>query len=230
MSKEKIVVIDDEADIAELVRYNLAKEGYEVVVAGSGEDGLARVRTYRPALVVLDLMLPGIDGLDVCRSIKSDSALKHVSVVMLTAKGDEVDIVTGLELGADDYLIKPFSPRVLLARVKAILRRNKEGPKDGEAKLCIEQLEIDPLRHEVHLDGTLLDLTRTEFKILHFLARQRGWVYTRDQIVDSVHGEDYPVTDRSIDVQIVGLRKKLGSFGKNIETVRGVGYKFKDAT
>lgn len=227
MAKENILIVDDEEDILELVRYNLSKEGYQITCVSSGEDGLKVARSAAPDLVVLDLMLPGVDGLDVCKSLKGDSKTKHIPVIMLSAKGEEADIVTGLELGADDYLVKPFSPRVLSARVKSVLRRNKGVPEDDSAPIKIEELHINPGRHEVLIKGKLVDLTSTEFKVLHFLARQPGWVFTRYQIVDAVHGDDYPVTDRSVDVQIVGLRKKLGKYGPYIETVRGVGYRFK---
>lgn len=227
MAKENILIVDDEEDILELVRYNLAKEGYQITCVGSGEEGLKFARTASPDLVVLDLMLPGVDGLDVCKALKGDSKTKHIPVIMLSAKGEEADIVTGLELGADDYLVKPFSPRVLSARVKSVLRRNKGVPEDDTSPIKVDELQINPGRHEVLIKGKLVDLTSTEFKVLHFLARQPGWVFTRYQIVDAVHGDDYPVTDRSVDVQIVGLRKKLGKVGAYIETVRGVGYRFK---
>lgn len=228
MSKGTILVVDDEEDILELIRYNLTKEGYRVVCAPSGESAIQMARSESPDLIVLDLMLPGIDGLDVCRVLKNDPKTKLITVIMLSAKGEEADVVTGLELGADDYITKPFSPRVLLARVKTALRRQKAGTRvDSETTLKIESLAIDPKRHEVTIAGDAIDLTHTEFKLLHFLAQQPGWVFTRDQIVDAIHGHDYPVTDRSVDVQVVGLRKKMGECGKYIETVRGVGYRFK---
>jgi two-component system, OmpR family, alkaline phosphatase synthesis response regulator PhoP len=225
--KEQVLVVDDEEDIVELLRYNLTKNGYRVSAVGSGEEGLAAARQTPPDLLLLDLMLPGVDGLDVCRELKGDSKTKAIPIIMLSAKGEEADIVAGLELGADDYLTKPFSPRVLLARIKSVLRRGRTAVPDAAAPLRLEELLIDPLRHEATVAGTLIDLTRTEFRILHFLARQPGWVFTRAQIVDAVHGEDYPVTDRSVDVQIVGLRRKLGGLGRYIDTVRGVGYRFK---
>ncbi len=227
MAKENILVVDDEEDIVELISYNLSKDGYKVQVVTTGEDALKAARAQAPDLVVLDLMLPGVDGLDVCKLMKADKATKHVPVIMLTARGEEADVVTGLELGADDYIVKPFSPRVLSARVKSVLRRNRSHVVDEQQTISVEGLEINPGRHEVTIDGSLADLTFTEFKILHYLMRQPGWVFTRYQIVDAVHGEDYPVTDRSVDVQIVGLRKKLGKYGELIETVRGVGYKFR---
>ena len=228
MPKEKILVVDDEEDILELLRFNLSREGCQVFCALSGEEALRLVRTEIPDLVVLDLMLPGIDGLEVTRRLKSDPNTKHLPIVMLTAKGEEADIVTGLELGADDYVTKPFSPRILVARVRAVLRRKvKEAPEETSV-IRIHDLIIDPRRHEVLVNGEPVVLTFTEFGILNYMARRPGWVFTRFQIVDAVKGEDYPVTDRSVDVQIVGLRKKLGSAGKYVETVRGVGYRFKE--
>ena len=229
MAKQKILVVDDEEDILELVRYNLAKEGFDVVCASSGEEAIPICQKQKPAVVILDLMLPGVDGLEICRTLKSDTKTRGIPVVMLTAKGEESDIVLGLELGADDYVTKPFSPRVLLARVRAVLRRRRVSSNaEGEQALEIDGLRIDPQRHEVLVHGEMTALTATEFRILHFLARHPGWVFPRSKIVDRVHGEDYPVTDRSIDVQIVGLRKKLGACGELIETVRGVGYRFRE--
>jgi two-component system alkaline phosphatase synthesis response regulator PhoP len=223
---EKILVVEDEEDVLELVRYNLGKNGYKVETAMSGEEALQKAMRINPDLILLDLMLPTVDGLEVCRKVKNDPRTQHVPVVMLTAKGEEADIVTGLEMGADDYVTKPFSPRVLMARVKAVLRRPAER-KETDV-LVLGDLEIDPGRHRVAVKGESVYLTSTEFKLLHYLAQRAGWVFTRYQIVDAVHGSDYPVTDRSVDVQIVGLRKKLGSAGDYIETVRGVGYRFKE--
>ncbi|HQL25184.1 MAG TPA: response regulator, partial [candidate division Zixibacteria bacterium] len=222
MAKEPILVIEDEQDIQELIAYNLAREGYRVVRAVTGEDGLACARREPPALVLLDLMLPGVDGLEVCRQLKHSPATRAIPIVMLTAKGEESDIVAGLEMGADDYIAKPFSPKVLIARIRAVLRRKATGPEDAAARLAIHGFIIDPGRHEVSVDGRPVQLTHTEFQILHLLARRPGWVYTRYQIVNQVRGEDVIVTDRSVDVQIVGLRKKLGAAGRYIETVRGV--------
>jgi two-component system phosphate regulon response regulator PhoB len=178
-------------------------------------------------LIVLDLLLPNVDGLEICRLLKSDEKTKHIPVIMLTAKGEESDMVAGLELGADDYMTKPFSPRVLLARIKAILRRKAKGAAD-DGVVQVRELVIHPGRHEAILDGKPLELTFTEFRLLHFLARRPGWAFTRAQIVDAVKGEDYPVTERSVDVQVAGLRKKMGDWGNYIETVRGVGYRFKE--
>jgi two-component system phosphate regulon response regulator PhoB len=174
-------------------------------------------------------MLPGMDGLEVCKALKADSTTHNIPVMMLTARSEEADIVTGLELGADDYITKPFSRRVLLARVKAVLRRGSENAAiDDSGPVRIHDLVINPKRHEVLVNGESIVLTFTEFRVLHFLANRPGWVFTRSQIVEAVRGDDYPVTDRSVDVQIVGLRKKLGDTGHYIETVRGVGYRFMD--
>ncbi len=228
MTKKRILVVDDEEDILELVRFNLQKAGYVVLCATSGEKAVELARKEQPDLLVLDLMLPGMDGLDVAKFLKNNTETKDIPIIMLTARGEEADVVTGLELGADDYMTKPFSPRILLARVKAVIRRRViEEPLESEM-IRVHDLVIHPGRRQVLLHGTAIDLTFTEFGILEFLARRPGWVFTRNQIVDAVRGEDYFVTDRAVDVQIVGLRKKLGSAGKYIETVRGVGYRFKE--
>lgn len=222
-------MVDDEEDILELVRYNLAREGYQVVCVETGEKALKAVKSEPVDLVVLDLMLPGIDGLEVARMLKKDSKTAAIPLIMLTAKGEEADVVAGLELGADDYITKPFSPRVLAARVRAVIRRRSAEPPDDASTLTVHEMVIDPGRRSVLVLGEPVDLTYTEFQVLSVLARRPGWVFTRSQIVDRVRGDDYPVTDRSVDVQIVGLRKKLGPAGKYIETVRGVGYRFKEA-
>jgi two-component system, OmpR family, alkaline phosphatase synthesis response regulator PhoP len=228
MSKEKILVIDDEEDILELIRYNLEAEGYQVICAPTGEEAVRKVRDHIPDLVVLDLMLPGIDGLQICREFKRRPDTSQIPILILTAKAEDADIVLGLELGADDYVTKPFSPRVLLARVRAILRRNKPDEGDDPVAIRIHNLVIDSSRHEVLVSGKPVALTASEFRILRYLARRPGWVFTREQIISAVKGDDYPVTERSVDVQIVGLRKKLGTIGNRIETVRGVGYRFKE--
>jgi two-component system, OmpR family, alkaline phosphatase synthesis response regulator PhoP len=228
MTKEKILVVDDEEDILELVRYNLSREGYKILCAASGEEGLKTARSENPDLIVLDLMLPGVDGLDVTKRLKADDATRKIPIVMLTAKGEESDIVTGLELGAEDYITKPFSPKVLVARIRAVLRREIKDAPGVEEVLSIHEITIHPGRHEVLINDKTVQLTFTEFGILAFLVRRPGWVFTRNQIVDAVRGDDYYVTDRSVDVQIVGLRKKLGKAGKHIETVRGVGYRLKE--
>lgn len=226
MRRPSILVVEDEDDIRELIELNLSREGYQVESVASGEDALRAVSKSAPDLVLLDLMLPGVDGLEVCRRIKKNAATSNIPVVIVTAKGEEPDVVAGLELGADDYVTKPFSPRVLLARIRAVLRRQEAPPPDEHETLQIYNMVIHPGRHEVTLDGRKLDLTLTEFRMLHMLAARPGWVFTRYQIIEAVHGENYLVTDRSVDVQVVGLRKKLGEAGRLIETVRGIGYRF----
>jgi two-component system, OmpR family, alkaline phosphatase synthesis response regulator PhoP len=228
MPKEKILVVDDEEDILELVRYNLSKEGYRVSCVTSGEQALKEAKEGAPDLILLDLMLPGLDGLDVCRRLKGDHVTSVIPIIMLTAKGEDADIVTGLELGAEDYVTKPFSPRVLLARLKACLRRKRLEEADETSILRVGDLTINTSRHEVLVNGKLAPLTATEFGILYFLARRSGWVFSRDQIIKAVKGDDYPVTERSVDVQIAGLRKKLGNAGNCVETIRGVGYRLKE--
>lgn len=229
MSQAKILIVEDEEDVVELIRYNLEKNGYLTESAMDGRKALAKIRLKAPDLILLDLMLPEVDGLEVCRTVKNDPATAGIPVIMLTAKGTEADIVAGLEMGADDYITKPFSPRVLMARVKAVLRRNDMPADSDKTTLRIHEIEIDPGRHKVTVLGKPVSLTMTEFSLLRFLAARPGWVFTRYQIVDAVHGTDYPVTDRSVDVQVVGLRKKLGRAGQYIETVRGVGYRFQES-
>lgn len=228
MAGESILVVEDEEDIAELVVYNLEQDGYCVSVASCGEEGLRLARHNPPDLLLLDLMLPGVGGLEVCRSLRSDPATAALPIIMVTAKGEEADIVAGLELGADDYITKPFSVRVVTARVRSVLRRRGETPIDDEQPLRVAGVDIHPGRHEVTAAGEAIDLTATEFRILHFLAKRPGWVFTRYQIVDGIRGANYAVTDRSVDVQIVSLRKKLGEHAGIIETVRGVGYRCKE--
>jgi len=228
MTKQKILVVDDEKAILELVRYNLLREGFAVTTVEDGEKALESIRAHPPELIVLDLMLPGIDGLEVCRQLKQDASTRQIPIVMLTAKGEESDIVIGLELGADDYIPKPFSPRVLIARIKAVLRRHKSAPARESDDIKIGELVLRPGRAEVLCQDQKVELTATEFRILHLLMRKPGWVFTRSQIVEAARGENYYVTDRAVDVQIVGLRHKLGECGKLIETVRGIGYRFKD--
>ncbi len=229
VAKIQILIVEDEEDIRELVRYNLERENFGVGEAASGEAGLKAVAQKKPDLILLDLMLPGKDGLQICRELKKNDTTCDIPVVMMTARGEESDVITGLELGAEDYIVKPFSPKVLVARVKAVLRRKAAVPvPDTEDVLRICELVIHPGRHSVTVGGKPVDLTATEFGLLHFLARRPGWVFTRYQIVDAVHGEDYPVTERSVDVQVVGLRKKLKKAGDCIETVRGIGYRFRD--
>lgn len=228
MFKEKILVVDDEEDILELVKYNLEKEGFRVHCVDSGEAALTHVREDSPDVIVLDLMLPGVGGLDVCRELKTRPETALIPIIMLSARSEDADIVAGLELGADDYVTKPFSPRVLLARIRSVLRRRLPPEPDRPDILKIHGITIDPSRHEVLVDEEVKSLSASEFRILHLLARRPGRVYSRGQIISAIRGDDYPVTDRSVDVAIAGLRKKLGEAGQVIETVRGVGYRFRD--
>jgi len=225
MPKEKILIVDDEKDIVELVRYNLEKEGYKIIPAYNGEEALELIKRQLPHLIILDLMLPGIDGLEVCRILKKDSRTSNIPIIMLTAKGEEADIVAGLELGADDYVTKPFSVRQLIARVRAVLRRVSFSTKDKDL-IKINDLVIDSIKHTVTLKGKLLELTSTEFKLLKCLAGNPGRVFTRDQLLNNAWSEDTFIVDRAVDVHIRRLRKKLGRASKFIVTVRGVGYKF----
>ena len=229
MSKETILIVDDEEDILELIKFNLKSEGYNILQAMTGEEAIKIAKQSSPDLMVLDLMLPGIDGLEVTRYLKNNEATTDIPIVMLTAKGEESDIVTGLELGANDYMSKPFSPRELTARIRAILRRRQKNASDSPVRVRQEgDMVIDRAKHRVTIEGQVVELTLSEFELLSFLAEKKGWVFTRGQIVDAIHGENYAVTERSIDVIIVGLRKKLGTYASCIETVRGVGYRFKE--
>ena len=226
---KNILIVDDEQDIRELIRYNLNKEGYRAECVATGEEALRKARATPPDLIVLDLMLPGVDGLEVCRRLKNDRNTAQVPVLMLTAKGEDADVVSGLELGADDYLVKPFSPRVLLARIKAVLRRlTEEAIAEGDVLLHRGEVTIDTGRHRVTVAGEPVVMTALEMRILVALARRPGLVLTRYQIVDLTQGEGVGVTDRSVDVHIVSLRRKLGAQGALIETVRGVGYRFSE--
>lgn len=227
MSRGTILVVDDEADIRELLRYNLRKEGFSVDLVGSGEDALTRARETSPDAIVLDLMLPGIDGREVCRRLKADEHTHDIPIVMLTARSEESDMVAGLETGADDYVTKPFSPAVLTARLQAVLRRRAPQEPGEGGRLSAHGLVLDIGRHELSVGGRDVPLSATEFSILAFLMSNPGWVFSRTRIIDAVRGKDYPVTERSVDVQILGLRKKLGDHGSVIETVRGVGYRFR---
>ncbi|MBT3177932.1 MAG: response regulator transcription factor [Desulfobacula sp.] len=229
MLKDTILIVDDEEDIVELIKYNLKNEGYAILTALTGEQAIKEARQSRPDLIVLDLMLPGIDGLEVTRHLKNNDKTNHIPIVMLTAKGEESDIVIGLEMGANDYISKPFSPKVLIARIRAILRRRKKDIDQTRDRINQEgNLFVDRAKHLVTIEGKALDLTFSEFELLSFLLNKKGWVFTRKQIVDAIHGEGYSVTERSIDVMIVGLRKKLKKYSSAIETVRGIGYRFKE--
>jgi two-component system phosphate regulon response regulator PhoB len=225
--KEHILVVEDEVDLQELVKYSLQKKGLEVTSVGSAEQALPHLRDGHVDLMILDLMLPGIDGLELCRMVRSDPSLKSVPILIVSALGDTSDIVTGLELGADDYLTKPFSPAVLVARVRAILRRHRKPKPTDMSPILIDDLAIHPGRHQVIAGDTEIPLSLSEFQILYCLAQSPGWVFTRYQILDKVRGEEAVTTDRVVDVHITSLRKKLGNYSDCIETVRGVGYRFR---
>jgi two-component system, OmpR family, alkaline phosphatase synthesis response regulator PhoP len=229
VAKGTILIVEDEKDILELLRHNLEKERFRVLTSGTGEEGLKLARREHPDLVLLDLMLPGIDGLEVCRTLRSDTETRRIPIVMLTARSEDADVVAGLELGADDYITKPFQPRVLLARLRAVLRRLDESAEAAGETIHRGELLIDTARHDVRLKGKSVPLTLTEFRILSHLARHPGRVFSRYQILDGIQGQDSFVLDRTIDVHIAALRRKLGVFGERIETVRGVGYRMKDA-
>ena len=231
MPKERILIIEDEPDILQLLEYNLQKEGYRTLSATTGEEGLHLARAERPEVILLDLMLPGVDGMDVCKALRADPKTRESIVIMVTARNEEADIVTGLELGADDYIAKPFSPRVLLARVKVALRKRRVGGSEDSRTPAVQigPLHMDPERFQAAIDEKSIYLTATEFRTLYFLCRSPGRVYSRQQIVDGTQGEDYAVTERAVDVQIVGIRKKLGEASDLIETVRGVGYRCREA-
>lgn len=227
MAGETILVVEDEADIRELLRYTLEREGYAVQARGSAEEAQAYLERKLPSLILLDLMLPGTDGFSFCRTLRTGERTRGIPVIMVTARDEPPDIVAGLEVGADDYVTKPFRARILVARVRAVLRRAAVRDESPPSVLSRGPIVIDGARHRVTLDGKELVLTLSEFNLLRLFASRPGIVFSRYQIVDAIHGGDYPVTDRSVDVQIVGLRRKLGRCGNLIETVRGVGYRFK---
>lgn len=229
MGKPNILVIEDEPDIAEVIQYNLAREGYRVDVVGDGEIALERVVRDAPDLVLLDLMLPGLDGVELCRRLKEDPLTRAVPVIMVTAKGEESDVVLGLGVGADDYVAKPFSPRELTARVRAVLRRGAlRGDAGKRERVARDGLVIDAVKHDVRVDGERVGFTATEFRLLHFLASHVGRAFTRDELLSRVIGEHATVTDRNIDVHVRMIRRKLGRHRELIETVRGVGYRFRE--
>jgi len=232
VARETILIVEDDEDIQQLVGYNLAKAGFHVLYAENGEQGLAAVKREQPDLMVLDIMLPILGGFEVCRILRKEPRTRTLPIIMLTAKGEDNDVTAGLDLGADDYITKPFSPRILVARIKAALRRREElsaeeGREAKDGMLRIHDIVIDPKRYEVMVAGSPVSLTVTEFGILDLLARRPGWVFSRQQIIDGVRGYDYVITPRAVDVQVFGLRKKLGTSGECIETVRGIGYRMK---
>ncbi len=229
MTRPKILLVEDEADILAVLEYTLSREGYRVLGTRDGKEAVQLVRREAPALVLLDLMLPGLDGLEVCRRLKADPVTQPIPIIMVTAKGEESDVVLGLGLGADDYVTKPFSPKELVARVKAVLRR---GPMRQQApevdRLVFDDLVIDKARHEVLVEGERVDLTPTELRLLHLLAAHPGRVFTREQLLNRVIGGGAYVVSRNIDVHVRGVRSKLGRQRDRIETIRGVGYRFAD--
>lgn len=226
--KPTILIIEDEKDLAQLISYNLEQEGFRTKIESNGAEGYARAVREKPDFIVLDLMLPKMSGLEVCRSLRAHPQGKAIPVLMLTAKGEEIDRVVGFEMGADDYMVKPFSPRELVLRVKAILKRSKEPETAVAERLRSGSLEIDPEKHRVWVAGKEVGLTATEFKLLEFLLRSRGRVLSRDVLLDKVWGYDVAVTTRTVDTHVKRLREKLGGAGDTIETVRGVGYRFKE--
>lgn len=230
MGKASILLIEDDPDIRELVSWNLGREGMTVHLAESGEKGLALARAVNPDLILLDIMLPGKDGMDVLRELKASRNLAGIPVIMLTARGEDADIIVALEMGAEDHVTKPFSPKVLVARVRARLRQASTAASDSPRILTAGGIVLDPERHEVSIDRQPVELSATEFAVLELLMGSPGRVFSRSNIIESVKGSDYPVTDRSVDVQILGLRKKLGDHQDLVETVRGIGYRFKDHT
>ena len=227
MKKPKIVVIEDEVDILEVINYNLSKEGFDVCSALDGEEGLALIKKEVPDLVLLDLMLPGLDGIEICRKLKTDYSTRSIPIIMVTAKGEESDIVLGLGMGADDYMVKPFRPRELMARIRSVLRRG-DFIEEGEGLVSIDELVIDITRHEVKLEGKKIVLTAMEFKLLHFLASHPGQVFTRENLLNHVSSDDTFIIDRNIDVHIRSIRKKLNKHRELIETIHRVGYRFRD--
>ena len=228
--RRTILIIEDESDILEILKYNLSKNGFEILVADSGEKGLEAASTKLPDLILLDLMLPRMDGLEVCRRLRGQERTRAIPIIMLTAKGTEADIVLGLTLGADDYVPKPFSPIELLARIKAVLRRNEPGKSEAASSevLTLGPIHLDAQRHEVSVRGEALTLTLSEFKLLRHMMQRRGRVFTRDQLLNAVVGPDVFVTERNIDVHVGALRRKLGDAGQMIITVRGVGYRMEE--
>ena len=227
ITNNKILIIEDDKDIRDLISFNLLKNGYKTILSRDGEKGIEKAKNEKPDLVLLDLMLPGIHGLDVCKILKTDSSLNKLSIIMLTALGQEEDIIKGLEAGADDYITKPFSFKILFARIKSVLRRKKPKESSNKDSVNLYGVKIDPQTRQVIINENELKLTFTEFQILYLLASHPGWVFTRYQIIDKIRSDNNSVTDRSVDFQIVGLRKKMNNLGKLIETIRGVGYRFK---
>lgn len=228
MSKIKIVIVEDEPDILEALEYNLARENFDVISATNGIDGLQLIQQHKPNLALLDLMLPGIDGLEICRQVRANSEIAQTPIIMLTAKSEESDIVLGLGIGADDYISKPFSPRELIARIKAMLRRDQSNVAPQKNSITINGLTINSHKFKVTFNGEKIKLTATEFRLLEYLAKHPGQVFSREQIMNNAYGSDVVVVDRNIDVHVRSIRKKIGEEHQFIETIRGVGYSFID--
>jgi len=228
MARPRILIIEDERGLTDVLNYNLAREGYEVIVAHDGQEGLRKAQMQLPDLILLDLMLPGMDGLEVCRQLRAGELTRAVPILMLTAKAEETDQVVGFSMGADDYVTKPFSVKVLLQRIKALQRRVDPTSEPGD---CIDHLgvRIDRLRHRASVEGRDLSLTPTEFRLLECMLRQPGRAFTRPQLMDAAIGEGAIVLERTIDVHVKTLRRKLGQENEYIETVRGVGYRFRES-
>lgn len=223
---QKIVVVEDEDDIVAIITYNLQREGYTTFASGRGDEALNMIRKERPDLVVLDLMLPGMDGLSVCQQLKTDPATRAIPIIIVSAKAEDFDVVIGLGMGADDYLAKPFSPRELVARIKVALRKAPMADTRDPLRLVYDELVIDSIRHETFVGGELVKFTAKEFKLLHQLASNPRRAFTREQLISGAFGQEVHIVDRNVDVHIASLRSKLGSAAEMIETVRGIGYRF----
>ena len=227
MANEVILSIEDDSDIRELIRYNMEREGYKVYDFDAVDEAMNWLSKKIPNLILLDIMLPGKDGLTFCRELKKDARLSHIPVILITARNEDTDIVAGLEVGADDYIVKPFSSRVLTARVRTVLRHREAAVKSKQEILSYGPFEIDLACHIIKVNGKAITLTIGEFNALELFMRKPGVVFSRDQIIDALHGNDHFAADRAIDVLIVGLRKKLGKWCDWIETIRGIGYRMK---
>jgi len=228
LSTKTIAIVDDEEDILELVSLNLKKVGFKTKEFTLGQDFLNYIQKYDVDLVILDLMLPDSDGFEICKFLKKNEKFASIPVIMLTARGDEMEKILGLEIGADDYVTKPFSPRELVARVKVVIRRDENKPIKGNKVKIGNNVEIDLLKYEVFVSGIKIDLTSSEFKILKLISEKKGWVYSREQILENLGGNEKGVLDRTVDVHIKNLREKLGESGKYIKNIRGVGYKLEE--
>jgi len=229
LSAERILIIEDDPEIQEMLKFAFVREGWQLTMVSTGEDGLKILQSKEADCIILDIMLPGMDGLKTLKKIRENKNFQTLPIILCTARGEEADIIAGLELGADDYVVKPYSPRVLAARIRAGLRRKEAAQGEGSQKKIFRhgKISLDIDRHTVHLENKPLDLFPTEFALLVQFMSNPDIVFSRQRLITAIHGSDYPVTDRSIDVQIMGLRKKLEDSGDMIETIRGIGYRFK---